>query len=160
MLPALDSMITVPGPICPEPRAAVRIARAGLSLTLPPGLSDSSLAKSWNSRSGSTLVRRIIGVLPIVERMPSHISKVLCTVLPPEVQEACLAEDSAADPAFDGGVDFATERAEHNLLGEALQRVIAREGPRSDDAPYLGDDFLGAPASCILGGARLVESLG
>ena len=49
MFPELDSTMTVSGPITPERSPSSRMATAGRSLMLPPGLKPSSLAKTRKS---------------------------------------------------------------------------------------------------------------
>src|SRR5215217_1722833 len=48
--------------------------RAGLSLALPPGFSDSSLAKRWNRTSPRTRDNLTSGVWPMADRMLSFIT--------------------------------------------------------------------------------------
>ena len=66
VLPLVASTIVLrPGSIRPSFSAASIIATPMRSLTLPPGLKDSSLAYSSTSTpSGSSRVRRTIGVPP------------------------------------------------------------------------------------------------
>ena len=52
------------GPSSPARSAASIIVSAGRSLTLPPGLRNSSLASRWQPRSRPTTSRRTSGVLP------------------------------------------------------------------------------------------------
>src|SRR5262249_41159593 len=66
VLPLVASTIVVrPGSIRPSASAAAIIATPMRSLTLPPGLNDSSFAYSSTSSPGSRRVRRTIGVPPI-----------------------------------------------------------------------------------------------
>src|SRR5215213_2350002 len=65
VFPEVDSTTVLrPGSIRPSASAASIIATPIRSLTLPPGLCDSSLAISSAPQSGATRVSRTIGVLP------------------------------------------------------------------------------------------------
>ena len=65
MLPLVASTIVVrPGSIRPSRSAASIMATPMRSLTLPPGLKDSSLAKSSTPDSGDVKPSRTIGVPP------------------------------------------------------------------------------------------------
>src|ERR1700730_5628405 len=65
VLPLVASTIVVrPGSIRPSRSAASIIATPIRSLTLPPGLNDSSLANSCAPPSGASRLSSTIGVLP------------------------------------------------------------------------------------------------
>src|SRR5215208_3588707 len=65
VFPEVDSTTVLrPGSIRPSASAASIIATPIRSLTLPPGLCDSSLAISSAPQSGATRVSRTIGVSP------------------------------------------------------------------------------------------------
>jgi hypothetical protein len=77
VLPEVAStMMLRPGSIRPSASAASIMATPILSLTLPPGLNDSSFAISSAPQSGATRVSLTIGVLPIRSARLSGIARV------------------------------------------------------------------------------------
>src|SRR5438874_3323210 len=64
VLPEVGSTIVPPGRSRPVASAASIIATAGRSLTLPPGLRNSSLASRWHDRSRPMRSSRTMGVPP------------------------------------------------------------------------------------------------
>src|SRR5690606_18808777 len=70
-LPELDSTTVPPGARRPLSRASRTIASAGRSLVLPPGLTDSSLARISTPESGKRRSRRTSGVPPIAAERPT-----------------------------------------------------------------------------------------
>src|SRR3712207_3727059 len=63
-----------PGLRRPSRSAASIMRSATRSLIEPPGLKTSTFATSWQRRSGSSRVRRTIGVWPTVSRIESTIT--------------------------------------------------------------------------------------
>mmetsp|Transcript_9077 Transcript_9077/g.22366 ORF Transcript_9077/g.22366 Transcript_9077/m.22366 type:complete len:313 (-) Transcript_9077:370-1308(-) len=70
VLPAVPSVTTPPGIRRPDCNASWMMRSATRSLTLPPGLANSHLMKISHPVAAEREFTRIIGVLPMEERMP------------------------------------------------------------------------------------------
>src|SRR5215467_7564356 len=71
MFPELDSMTIAPGLIAPVSMPCLMMFKAGLSLVLPPGLSDSNLAHTRNPVPAKIRLNLTSGVRPMAARIPS-----------------------------------------------------------------------------------------
>src|SRR2546425_937721 len=136
VLPLVGSTIVPPGFSAPVRSASSIIARAIRSLTLPPGLRDSTLATTAAPPGLGSLRRRTSGVLPIRSSTESW----MLMVFPLDVVHRPGAAAALARPCD----QFAERHAVHHLRHRLrdLQPEIGHGGRR----PPAGEDRARATA--------------